>query len=187
MDAGLAGEYGAGGTTTRTPEGEMNRILALLLAAALAGCAPALSRVPFFGGGAAALAGEWEGEYAGTESGRSGSIVFRLSAAADSAWGDVVMVPRTPAVPVRPAARPDDVAVVGERAPQPLAIRFVRVDDERVQGALEPYRDPDCGCALTTTFTGRARGDVIEGTFVSRGHAETPEQHGKWRVVRRRR
>jgi hypothetical protein len=33
---------------------------------------------------------------------------------------------------------------------QPLAIRFVFVTSDEVSGVLDPYRDPDCGCTLTT-------------------------------------
>src|SRR5438270_11912166 len=42
----------------------------------------------------AALAGQWEGSYSSASTGRSGSISFTLSAGNDSAFGDVIMIPR---------------------------------------------------------------------------------------------
>lgn len=40
-----------------------------------------------------ALAGEWIGSYHGDQTGRTGSITFRVSEDGDSAFGDVLMVP----------------------------------------------------------------------------------------------
>lgn len=37
--------------------------------------------------------GERSGSYAGRESGRTGSVFFRLASDADSAYGDVLMAP----------------------------------------------------------------------------------------------
>src|SRR5256886_5468755 len=45
-------------------------------------------------GDMAALAGQWEGSYSSASTGRSGSISFTLSAGNDSAFGDVIMIPR---------------------------------------------------------------------------------------------
>jgi hypothetical protein len=66
-----------------------------------------------------------------------------------------------------------------------LRIRFVRVDGGKVSGTLQPYRDPDCGCSVYTTFEGTVEGDVIEGTFVAR-HADGPLFRGTWLVMRRK-
>jgi hypothetical protein len=131
-----------------------------------------------------ALVGEWQGEYSSAATGRSGSIVFKLIAGEDHAHGDVVMIPtgsHRPYVPIGP--------VTGTSAmrdlPEVLAIRFVRAAEGGVSGSLEPYRDPDCDCEANTTFTGRVRGDVVEGTFltISRGMRGTP---GHWKVQRKR-
>ena len=61
----------------------------------LAACATSQSAVPVIGpaGDVSALTGEWAGDYSSNASGRSGSITFTLRAAADSAFGDVVMIP----------------------------------------------------------------------------------------------
>ena len=70
--------------------------LATLLMLALTACGAARAPVPLVGASAdvGALTGEWAGEYSSAESGRSGSISFTLRAAGDSAFGDVVMIPR---------------------------------------------------------------------------------------------
>src|SRR5881397_4256440 len=67
------------------------------VAALLAACGPATQTpVPLVGAkrDVAALAGHWEGSYSSAATGRSGSISFTLTASGDSAFGDVVMVPR---------------------------------------------------------------------------------------------
>ena len=93
------------------------------------------------------------------------------------AEGDVIMALRNMTDPSAPnAARPHD-------APQALSIRFVLVNDTEVTGVLNPYKDPDCGCTLTTTFRGTLRGNTIVGTFHSEGSnfGHIP-QDGRWRV-----
>lgn len=149
----------------------------------LAGCAAAIpAPVAVLGADAdlQALEGEWAGEYWGGHEGRSGSIVFRLDAVMGAAVGDVVMVP-TGGGPLRP--HPDVAADAAAAAPV-LGIRFVRAEGGYVTGVLDPYRDPDCGCALTTTFQGRVGDGVVEGTFVTRGSATHPESTGGWQVRR---
>lgn len=131
-----------------------------------------------------ALAGAWAGEYESPQAGRGGSIVFRLSADGDTAVGDVVMMPRAGIVAVPPPE--GDHSPVRAAPPRELTIRFVRVDGGRVTGTLDPYADPDCGCAVTTTFEGTLRGDVIEGTFITRGPPPHGEATGTWRVQRTR-
>ena len=42
------------------------------------------------------LFGRWEGEYHSEETGRSGAITFTLQPGEASAYGDVMMIPRTP-------------------------------------------------------------------------------------------
>jgi hypothetical protein len=133
-----------------------------------------------------ALAGEWAGEYWSGATGRSGSIVFRLTAATGAAEGDIVMLaPGAVTPPRRMPGAPEGAA--GTAPPQPLAIRFVRADGDRVHGTLENYADPECGCALSTAFDGVLRGDVIEGTFTTRGPPGHAQTAGNWRVHRRTR
>jgi hypothetical protein len=150
-----------------------------------AACATNQPSVPLVGRSAdvAALAGEWTGEYSSVESGRSGSISFTLRAAADSAFGDVVMIPvgwGRPLAPWRgetptPAQRPTT---------EVLTINFVRVEQGRVNGTLAPYADPQTGARLLTTFTGQLSGNTISGTYTTRlpsGAAQT----GRWSVQRK--
>jgi hypothetical protein len=153
------------------------------LAGLLAGCAAGLPAPVAVQGADAdlqALAGEWAGEYWGGSDGRSGSIVFRLDAVTGAAVGDVVMVPAG-AGPLRPHP---EVSADAAAAVPVLGIRFVRAEGGQVTGVLDPYRDPECGCALTTTFRGRLGDGVVEGTFVTRGSGTHPESTGGWRVRR---
>jgi hypothetical protein len=152
----------------------------------LAGCTYAAPAVPLHGGRAdlAALHGEWVGTYDGSESGRSGSILLRISAAGDSAHGDVLMIPAG-----QPEYRVGEPTAIraGEQpyVPVPLAISFIHAADGRITGRLDAYRDPACGCIVTTTFHGTVVGDLIEGTF-STEHDRTGVLHtGHWRARRR--
>jgi hypothetical protein len=156
----------------------------VLLAAALVGCGGSQAPVPVVGREAdiSQLAGEWYGDYSSVESGRSGSIVFKLVAGADSATGDVVM---TPQWVTRQGNMPMQSSPTQTPTSQPLSIRFVRVSGGQVSGALDPYTDPNCGCTLHTTFIGRVRSDTLEGTYSS-VHEQTRDiQKGRWRVVRK--
>ena len=156
-----------------------------LAAVLLAACHYRQTPVPVQGQHSAieALAGDWSGGYAGDQSGRSGSITFRITEHGDSAFGDVVMVPAQGIGP-----RPVDVPAEHLRhaqSPQSLAIAFVGLAGNRVRGTLEPYVAPDCECRVHTAFTGTVAGDVIEGTFVTRS-ADGMEQTGRWPVTRKR-
>jgi hypothetical protein len=131
----------------------------------------------------AGLAGEWSGEYSGAQSGRSGSIVLRITAGRDTAFGDVTMVGDAGQRVVAADDARDHLAHA--RSADVLRITFVRVAEGRVSGALEPYTAPDCRCVVSTTFSGAVQGDVVQGTFVTRG-ASGLEQTGRWRVTRRR-
>lgn len=160
-----------------------------VIVAALSGaaCTPVIMKTPVSGSRpeVSRLVGEWQGDYSSVESGRRGLIAFRLRAGADTAEGDVMMQSRLESEPSAPNATaiPWDVVRTTQ---QPLSIRFVFVSNTEVSGVLDPYRDPDCGCTLTTTFRGTINGDVIEGTFHSEGSGmgHLP-QNGQWRVKRR--
>lgn len=148
-------------------------------------CAYRPDPVPVSGSASAIrnLAGTWVGEYGGTESGRSGSITFIISAQGDSAFGDVLMVSSGNTVALRPVHSAED-HLAHVRSSSALRIDFVAVSDGGLSGSLEPYIAPDCNCRVVTTFTGRQRDNTIEGTFVTRG--PNLEQHGSWRAIRNR-
>lgn len=139
-------------------------------------------------GDRATLAGKWTGEYSSPTTGRSGSIVFNLSPAGDAASGDVVMVPRGLDRPLTPYTA-GNATVAGVQSPptsQVLTIKLVRVSGDTVSGVLDAYRDPECDCPVVTTFTGKLSGDVIDGTFTTRGNQTAAQQTGSWRVTRKR-
>ncbi|MGH7602544.1 MAG: hypothetical protein ACRENK_00950 [Gemmatimonadaceae bacterium] len=130
------------------------------------------------------LVGVWRGNYNSSQTGRSGTIAFTLRAGEGSASGNVVMIPR-----------PDSLLTQEERAAltniatqdsSVLKIHFVRKEGGSLSGTLDPYRDPDCDCPVTTTFQGAfVDAATIEGTFTT--IPSTPGRSvtgGKWRVAR---
>ncbi|HZS38802.1 MAG TPA: hypothetical protein VFF06_18345 [Polyangia bacterium] len=139
-----------------------NLIASILLAAA--GCAQTAPSVDVKGSDVdvGLLAGKWEGTYQGKESGRSGTILFDLYAGNRIAEGKVMM-----------------------NGAQPLAIKFVEVAGKNLDGTLEPYLDPSCNCNVETRFTGRRRGQVLEGTFTTTPVGTTQQQGGTWTVTRK--
>ena len=160
-------------------------IVAAAVAGLLTACSPApQTPVPVTGtvGDLAALAGHWEGTYSSVETGRSGSISFTLTANRDSAFGDVVMIPRGLGRPLQAWNN----SPAGAAAPRSavLTINFVRVAGGRVTGTLAPYADPETGVQLFTAFEGQLRGDVIEGTYTTRADRGLNSQTGQWKVTR---
>jgi hypothetical protein len=139
-------------------------------------------------GDRASLAGQWIGEYNSPATGRSGSIVFNLSPSGDAANGDVVMIPRGSGKPLVPYTGNTTVGAATQGTPssQVLTIKLVRVSGDTVSGVLDPYRDPECDCAVQTTFTGTISGDTIDGMFSTRGSQTNTPQTGTWRVKRSR-
>src|SRR6266487_6635879 len=78
----------------------MTLIAALAL---LAGCVvspPAAIPVTSPGHDVQRLAGDWQGDFSSTETGRHGIISFHLDAGADSAQGQVLMYLRQPSEPI---------------------------------------------------------------------------------------
>jgi len=145
--------------------------------------------VPLAGTGrdVAALTGQWEGSYSSAATGRSGSISFTLSANGDSAFGDVVMIPRGWGRPLQAWDRPGSADPVGAQPRAAvLTINFVRVAGSRVTGRLAPYADPESGAPLATTFEGQLSGDAIEGTYTTLGAGSGVAQTGQWKVTRRK-
>jgi len=164
-------------------------VAASLALSLLAACAIAPPPVPLSAdpGSPAALAGRWDGEYWSREAERSGSIRFELNATGDSAVGEVVMVPSGYDRPVGPVRAGDRVTGGVPEPLRALRIAFVRVSGDQVSGVLEPYQDPECGCVLRTTFSGRLTGDVISGTYESCHYDCGKVVTGEWRVQRTRR
>jgi Flp pilus assembly protein CpaB len=61
----------------------------------------------------------------------------------------------------------------------------VRVEDERVEGTMAPYWDPDCDCRAQTLFEGTISGNRITGSFSTR--RESSDRRiltGKWEAER---
>jgi len=155
------------------------------LVVAVLACSGSQSPVPVVGAESdiSRLAGEWTGEYSSVETGRSGSILFKLSSGTDSATGDVVMSPQF--APGQPLGQ-SPPGQVPSTTSQTLTINFVRVTGGQVSGSLAPYTDPSCNCPLYTTFIGRLKADTLEGTYTSRHDQGGYAQQGRWRVVRKR-
>lgn len=152
---------------------------ALLVLPLLVACAAPGSPIPVRGD-AEVLAGRWAGLYSSLETGRSGSILFTLEAGADSATGDVLMIPNWPGPNYISQYVPPDEPV---SPPKPLRIQLVRVFGHQVAGQLTPYTDTDCSCTVTTIFSGRLVGDKLEGVF----HTYRPDGRttiGEWRAIR---
>ena len=161
--------------------------MVLTLAVVTAGCGWRRTPVPVVSdtGSTALLVGNWAGEYSSRETGRTGSISFELASEKDTAFCDVVMIPKAAAIQTGVQEGP---AIQGARlqaAGQPLRIRFVRLGDRRVTGTLEPYTDPECNCPVNTTFEGTFTGaNTIEGTFTTRATEPNQTTRGKWKVTR---
>ena len=125
------------------------------------------------------LVGEWRGDYSNPAAGRSGTIAFTLRAGEASASGNVIMIP----------GKPDSVAAAAAMARSVLKINFIRKEDRKLTGTLDPYRDPTCGCQVITTFEGSfADSHTIEGTFTTvPSQAGLTATGGRWKVIRVRR
>jgi hypothetical protein len=154
-------------------------VAALMLAA---GCTTMPPPVPVVGAPAdvAALAGTWSGDYWSPMTGRSGSITFTLAAAADTAIGEVLMLPsRFP----RGTSPPEHAS--SAPAPRTLSIAFVRAAHDSVFGYLDPYEDPECDCLLVTKFAGRLQADRIDGRYLTRNTRTSEVSSGEWSVRRK--
>jgi len=160
------------------------QLLTLMVVIGGFACAGPAMPVPV-SGDIARLTGQWTGEYRSPASDRVGSIVFTLEAGKDTARGDVIMIPADVGQPGGVAEGIPPGVPGGETLrSRLLTISFVQVTAARVQGRLDPYRDPECGCELVTTFTGTLSGDVLQGTYQS-FHKESGEVvTGTWRVKR---
>ena len=161
--------------------------LTLTLALTLAGCGWRRTPVRLVSdtGSTGLLVGSWVGEYASTQTGRSGSISFELASEKDTAFCDVVMIPSVQSSRIGNITSSEGPIVRAIPASEPLKLRFIRLGEGRVTGTLEPYKDPDCGCFVTTTFEGKFSGTkTIEGTYVTTGTGFHKESGGRWKVTR---
>ena len=128
------------------------------------------------------LVGQWRGSFSSAQTGRTGTIAFNLNAGESAATGSVVMF-----------AKPDSLLDPEERelaANVPdrtvLQIHFLRKEGGTVSGGLNPYRDPDCDCTVTTLFQGSfTNSTTIEGTYTTvRNKPGSDIVSGKWKVAR---
>ncbi len=110
----------------------------------------------------AKLAGDWEGDYKGNESGRTGTVKFSLQLGRHTADGEVFMGGETP-----------------------LKIQFIEVEGGKIQGTIAPYTDPNCSCEVETSFLGTVAGDAISGMFSTKIGATGQIQTGTWQVTRK--
>jgi hypothetical protein len=131
-----------------------------------------------------AMAGRWEGTYESEQNGREGTIQFELTAAGDTARGEILMRPvdQDP-YQYQGSARAEQNDLRPLQAPTLLPIKFVRFRPEQVLGTLDPYIDPDCNCQVTTSFIGSVDGNEARGVFAIRGK-KTWLAYGEWRAHR---
>jgi hypothetical protein len=156
----------------------MKRLANLTLALVTAACAWKSTPVVMLGPAddISALAGEWSGEYRSDAAQRSGTIWFKLDAARDTAFGDVLMIPRDRMMPPQPSA-PE----VWRDHTQVLTIKFVRVEGGQLTGAIDPYPSPEDGTLLLTVFRGALKGDRVEGEFMILDSVnDRPPRQGTW-------
>jgi hypothetical protein len=164
------------------------RLVSLASALCVAACAPHSSSIQLSSSDfdLSPLVGQWRGGYSSAATGRTGTIAFTLRAGEGSASGNVVMIPRADSLLTSEEREALDSVSSGRAV---LKIHFVRKEGGNVGGTLDPYRDPDCGCPVNTTFEG-AFVDLrtIEGTYTT--VPSTPGgsvTSGKWRVTRLKR
>jgi hypothetical protein len=161
--------------------------IALAMTLAVAACGWRRTPVPIVSetGSTALLVGSWAGEYSSQQTGRSGSISFDLASEKDTAYCDVVMIPKVQTLRITSQEHPDVPIARPETLNEPLKIRFIRLGEGRLTGTLEPYNDPECGCKVNTTFEGRFTNEnVIEGTYTTKGEGLHQETAGRWKVTR---
>jgi hypothetical protein len=130
------------------------------------------------------LVGEWRGNYSSAQTGRSGTVAFTLLAGESSASGNVVMIPRADSLLTADEA--EQVSNISAPGRTVLKIHFIRKEGGNLNGTLDPYKDPECACTVTTTFQGSFRdARTIEGTFSTvpsvPGRSVTG---GTWKVTR---
>jgi hypothetical protein len=161
----------------------MKRLAHLTLALVAAACTWKSTPVLMLGPAddISALAGEWTGEYRSDVAQRSGTIWFKLDAARDTAFGDVLMIARERAMMSPQPSAPE----VWRDRTQILTIKFVRVEAGLVTGAIDPYPSPEDGTMLLTVFRGALKGDRVEGEFMILDSRNPVPQQGLWWAKRK--
>ena len=167
----------------------LQRLAVLLMLTAIAACSWRKTPVALIPetGSVALLVGVWSGEYSSPQTGRSGSITFDLASEKDTAFCDIVMVPKIQSMQ-NPGEGVNRAIVRPLPSNQPLKVRFIRLGDRKISGTLEPYVDPDCGCRVSTTFEGIiTSANTIEGTYTSVSSAlDYSRTGGRWKVTRQK-
>jgi len=135
----------------------------------LVGCASSVKTVEVKGkvDDRVQLAGNWKGHYRGLDSGRNGTVEFKLDATRHYAFGHVMMY-----------------STKARAAAKPLAIEFVQVQKGHISGKIDPYIDPRCNCKVHTEFVGKMTGNAIHGSFTAHIAALHTDQTGTWVVYR---
>lgn len=160
----------------------MSRLIGFVVTTLLlAACQAAVTPVPVVGT-IDQLVGEWAGEYISRETGRHGTILFRLDPGKDTATGDVLMTPDRYPIPSA-SERTDEPW--WKSGMQVLQISFVRCDRDEVSGWMKPYPDPETGELTYTDFTGYIKGDSLKGTYVAFVEKTGKRTGGTWSAVRR--
>jgi hypothetical protein len=152
---------------------------ALLLSA----CASTAAFVPLPtpGENAAALQGEWRGQYINPMTGRSNTVYFALAAEERSARGEFVSLPGRGA---RVVNWEDRVTMASAKLlAEAYPVRFESFESGILHASVGPYVDADCGEVHVTTFFGELRNGQIVGTFVTRSPAHDPHI-GEWFATR---
>jgi hypothetical protein len=128
------------------------------------------------------LVGQWRGNFISTQPGRTGTIAFTLRAGESAAAGNVVLFQKPDSL-LTPEER-EALANVPERTV--LKITFLRKEGGDVNGALDPYHDPECDCTVTTTFQGKfTNSSTIEGGYTTvRAKPGSDIIRGNWKVTR---
>jgi hypothetical protein len=128
------------------------------------------------------LVGQWRGNFVSTHPGRSGTIAFTLRAGESAAAGSVVLFQKPDSL-LSPEER-EMMANVPERTV--LKIHFVRKQGGDVNGALDPYKDAECDCTVTTNFQGKFTDPTtIEGGYTTvRAKPGSDIIRGTWKVTR---
>ena len=157
-------------------------VLVPSLAILVSACQAVVTPVPVTGS-VSQLVGEWEGEYSSEETGRHGSILFRLDPGKDTATGDVLMTPDLNRVFPTAPERVDEPW--WKYSPQVLQISFVRCADGEVTGVMKPYTDPETGDVTYTEFIGWLDGNKLSGSFASWTERSLRRSGGTWSAVRK--
>lgn len=128
------------------------------------------------------VTGTWSGAFLSPETGLAGTLHFTVGSDGQPASGY--------------ARLSDDGLSTGGSTTaealtvEALTVEFSRAADGWLEGRLGAYRDPGCGCWITTTFRGRlldaaanSRGDRLLGTYTARAEAGEV-RHGAWTASR---